>query len=99
MRSKRLAQKHEDTRGSLHPLSFDEAMEALAHAPKQTDSPAAESDSTKSGDRDSVPPKRRWAREIAGVPGVERAWAYFNNDAGGHAPRNALRLRELAAPR
>lgn len=39
----------------------------------------------------------RWAREIARAPGVERAWVYFNNDVGGHAPRNALRLRELLA--
>jgi uncharacterized protein YecE (DUF72 family) len=28
-----------------------------------------------------------------------RVVVYFNNDLGGHAVRNALRLRELVAPR
>ena len=36
-----------------------------------------------------------WARRLvewdhAGLPG----WVYFNNDVGGHAPRDAVRLRE-----
>lgn len=37
----------------------------------------------------------RWARDIAAVRGIKRVWAYFNNDVGGHAPRNAARFREL----
>lgn len=41
---------------------------------------------------------RRWARLIAdwGAAGKD-VWMYFNNDLGGHAVRNALRLRELLA--
>ena len=36
-----------------------------------------------------------WARRIAAwADGGLPVWAYFNNDAGGHAPRDALRLRE-----
>lgn len=36
-----------------------------------------------------------WARRLVewadtGLP----AWVYFNNDVGGHAPRDAVRLRE-----
>jgi uncharacterized protein YecE (DUF72 family) len=38
-----------------------------------------------------------WARWLAaaGTP----AFVYFNNDVGGHAPRDARRLREMLAPR
>jgi uncharacterized protein YecE (DUF72 family) len=41
-----------------------------------------------------------WAERLvgwadAGLP----AWAYFNNDVGGHAPRDAVRLRERVAAR
>ena len=39
--------KHEDTTMSLHPLNFEEAIAALAHAPKHTDSQPVESGSTK----------------------------------------------------
>ncbi|MEE6177407.1 DUF72 domain-containing protein [Mycobacterium sp. 050134] len=39
---------------------------------------------------------RRWAGLIAEWDGDGRdVWMYFNNDLGGHAVRNALRLREL----
>ena len=36
----------------------------------------------------------RWQERIEGL-GCERAWAYFNNDIGGHAPRNALTFKHL----
>ena len=42
-----VAKKHEDTTISLHPLSFKEAIAGLVNAPRQTDSQAEESDSTK----------------------------------------------------
>jgi uncharacterized protein YecE (DUF72 family) len=36
-----------------------------------------------------------WARRIAEwADGGRPVWAYFNNDVGGHAPRDAARLRE-----
>ena len=36
-----------------------------------------------------------WARRLAGWAAEGRdAWVYFNNDVGGHAPRDAVRLRE-----
>ncbi|HKI39757.1 MAG TPA: DUF72 domain-containing protein [Mycobacterium sp.] len=39
---------------------------------------------------------RRWAALIAAWDGDGKdVWMYFNNDLGGHAVRNALRLREL----
>lgn len=39
---------------------------------------------------------RRWAGLVAGWDGDGRdVWMYFNNDLGGHAVRNALRLREF----
>jgi uncharacterized protein YecE (DUF72 family) len=39
---------------------------------------------------------RGWAALIAEWDGDGRdVWMYFNNDLGGHAVRNALRLREL----
>jgi uncharacterized protein YecE (DUF72 family) len=34
--------------------------------------------------------------EILDLRGVTRAWVYFNNDVGGHAPRDAARFRQLA---
>jgi len=51
---------------------------------------------TESGGRYSDATLRRWAawlsgRVRAGVP----VFAYFNNDAGGHAPRDAARLKQL----
>lgn len=42
---------------------------------------------------------REWVERLAGLAGAERAWVYFNNDVGGHAPRDAARMRELAAER
>ena len=41
---------------------------------------------------------RGWLDRIHGL-GAARAWVYFNNDVGGHAPRNARRMVELAAGR
>jgi uncharacterized protein YecE (DUF72 family) len=32
---------------------------------------------------------------LRALPGASRAWVYFNNDVGGHAPRDAARLIEL----
>ena len=41
-----------------------------------------------------------WADRIAGWTDAGRTvWAYFNNDLGGHAVRDAARLREMAARR
>jgi uncharacterized protein YecE (DUF72 family) len=37
----------------------------------------------------------RWMRELQGLEGVETVYAYFNNDIGGHAPRDALRMRAM----
>jgi uncharacterized protein YecE (DUF72 family) len=37
---------------------------------------------------------RRWAARIRETARGE-AWLYFNNDIGGHAPRDAIRLRDL----
>jgi len=39
--------QHQDTSVSLHPLSFEEAIEALAQTFKHADSEAEESDNTK----------------------------------------------------
>jgi uncharacterized protein YecE (DUF72 family) len=36
-----------------------------------------------------------WAKRIRKVEGIKDAWLYFNNDIGGHAPRDAQRLRDL----
>ncbi|MBW3613611.1 MAG: DUF72 domain-containing protein [Chloroflexi bacterium] len=43
---------------------------------------------------------RAWADRIAAwtADGLT-VWAYFNNDLGGHAPRDAARLREMVARR
>lgn len=39
-----------------------------------------------------------WARRLAAWSASGRdAWVYFNNDVGGHAPRDAVRLREAVA--
>ena len=53
--------KREDTSISLHPLSFEEAIEMLAQ-PTQKDSPAEESGSTKSDAPESETSKRRTSR-------------------------------------
>jgi uncharacterized protein YecE (DUF72 family) len=46
---------------------------------------------------EALDPWAEWlaARARAGVP----VYAYFNNDVGGHAPRDAVRLREAIAAR
>jgi uncharacterized protein YecE (DUF72 family) len=36
-----------------------------------------------------------WAKRLQALSGVEDAFVYFNNDLGGHAPRDALRFREI----
>jgi len=36
----------------------------------------------------------RWRERIDALP-VRCAWVYFNNDVGGHAPRDAMTLRDL----
>lgn len=38
---------------------------------------------------------RSWHRKLARLDGVTTAWVYFNNDIGGHAPRNAATFREI----
>ncbi len=40
-----------------------------------------------------------WRRRLDSLSGGERAWVYFNNDVGGHAPRDALTLKRLVGPR
>lgn len=52
-------QKHEDTSVSLWPLTFEESIAMLAQAPKQTDSPAEESDKTTEHAPESAPSKQR----------------------------------------
>jgi uncharacterized protein YecE (DUF72 family) len=40
----------------------------------------------------------RWADHLVGwAADGRRAWVYFNNDGGGHAPRDALRLRDAVS--
>ena len=48
----------------------------------------------------SYPPQTigAWARRLVAWADEGRdAWVYFNNDLGGHAPRDAVRLREAVA--
>jgi uncharacterized protein YecE (DUF72 family) len=48
------------------------------------------------GGRYTLPTLERWADDLAGWAAEGRpAWVYFNNDGGGHAPRDAIRLRDL----
>lgn len=43
---------------------------------------------------------RRWADWLAARIGAgKQIYAYFNNDVGGHAPRDAVRLREMLRDR
>jgi len=52
------------------------------------------------GGRYSAGVLRRWAERLAGWAAEGRpAWVYFNNDTGGHAPRDAGRLRAALARR
>ena len=49
----------------------------------------------KYGGRYPDPALAKWAKRLAGeVRRGRDVYAYFNNDWGGHAPRDALRLRE-----
>jgi uncharacterized protein YecE (DUF72 family) len=41
---------------------------------------------------------KTWAQRIVDF-GVDEAYVYFNNDAGGNAPRNALAMRDLLSGR
>jgi uncharacterized protein YecE (DUF72 family) len=36
-----------------------------------------------------------WANWLAAEATERRVFGYFNNDTGGHAPRDAVRLRSL----
>ena len=54
-----VAKKHQDTTISLQPLSFEEAIAALANSPRQTDSQSEESDSTKEVDLGSETSKKQ----------------------------------------
>jgi uncharacterized protein YecE (DUF72 family) len=39
---------------------------------------------------------REWAKKLRALEkGRQDVYVYFNNDIGGYAPRNALRLREM----
>ena len=40
---------------------------------------------------------REWGERLDAVPIIERVCAYFNNDVGGHAPRDAMYLRGIVA--
>ena len=37
----------------------------------------------------------RWAARLDKLAGADEVWVYFNNDIGGHAPRDAQRFRAL----
>ena len=50
-------QPHSDTRISLHPLSFEEAIKELTHTSKHEDSQAEESGNTKEVSPESAPSK------------------------------------------
>jgi uncharacterized protein YecE (DUF72 family) len=39
---------------------------------------------------------REWRTRLERL-GAARVWAYFNNDVGGHAPRDAARLKQIVA--
>ena len=54
-----MPKKQSDTTISLHPLSFEEAIEALSQVPKHEDSEVEESDSTTSPAPEPVRPKKR----------------------------------------
>jgi len=56
-----MGKKHQDTKISLHPLSFEEAIEALAQTPKHEDSEAEESGNTTEHAPESGSSKKRTA--------------------------------------
>ena len=51
--------KHDDTKVSLHPMTFEEAITKLAQTPKRKDSKAEKSDSTKEVSPESDASKKR----------------------------------------
>lgn len=57
-----MPKKHEDTSISLHPLSFEDAIEALAKSPTNEDSPPEASDSTTEPVPESAPAKPKTSR-------------------------------------
>ena len=57
-----VAKKHQDTSISLHPLSFEDAIEALSKSPKSEDSLPEASDSTTELAPESAPIKRKTSR-------------------------------------
>ncbi len=56
-----MGKKHQDTKISLHPLSFEEAIETLAQSSKHKDSQAEESDNTTEHVPESDSSKKRTA--------------------------------------
>jgi hypothetical protein len=54
--------KHNDTKVSLHPLSFEEAIKELATPFKRKDSQVVASDNTNQGDLEPGPSKKRTSR-------------------------------------
>ncbi len=56
-----MGKKHQDTKISLHPLSFEEAIEALSQNSKHDDSQVEESGNTKEHAPESAPSKKRTA--------------------------------------
>ena len=54
-----MSKKHQDTSISLHPLSFEEAIEELASPPKRKDSQAERSDNTTEPSPESAPVKKK----------------------------------------
>ena len=54
-----MPKKHQDTTISLHPLSFEQAIDTLANSPRQTDSQAEGSDNTKEADLGSETSNKR----------------------------------------
>ena len=53
--------RHGDTKRSLHPLTFEEAIATLAQAPKRGDSLPEESGSTTEAGRESAPSEEQIA--------------------------------------
>ena len=56
-----MTKKHRDTKVSLHPLTFEEAIRELAQTPKHEDSEAEESDNTTKDDPESASSEKRTA--------------------------------------
>jgi len=56
-----MGRKHQDTKISLHPLSFEEAIKELAQTPRRGNFEAEESDNTKEASLESDSSKKRTA--------------------------------------